>query len=144
MSQLPSNFDELRIRILKHEGLNLKPYLDSVGKLTIGIGRNLTDCGISYDEAYDMLEHDLTRCEIDLVPYSWYSGLNQVRKGVLIELVFNIGLPRVLKFVNMIAALKAQDYIKASDELLNSLWAKQVGDKRANSLAKCLLTGTYY
>ena len=43
------------------EGTQLEPYLDTVGKLTIGIGRNLSDCGIRLDEAELMFQNDLAQ-----------------------------------------------------------------------------------
>lgn len=129
--------------IIRHEGLRLKPYRDTVGKLTIGVGRNLDDCGISEREALDLLENDLIRCESQLHQQSWYFDLNEVRQGVLIELTFNIGFEKVLKFEKMIAALTEANYSEAAKELLDSAWAKQVGPARANNMAKRLSTGSY-
>lgn len=42
--------------LIRHEGLRLKPYHDTVRKLTIGIGRNLDDVGITHEEALILLE----------------------------------------------------------------------------------------
>jgi lysozyme len=133
--------DLLKQRIIAHEGLKLKPYKDTVGKLTIGVGRNLDDCGISEDEALGMLDHDLTRCQLELLQFKWYLDLDEVRKGVIIELVFNMGLTKVLMFKNMISFLIAKDYENASKELLDSAWAKQVGVKRSKTLADVLKSG---
>ena len=129
--------------IIQHEGLKLKPYRDSVGKLTIGIGRNLDDCGISDDEALMMLDHDLTNCEVELTKYDWYVGLDDVRQGVMIELVFNVGISKALAFKNMISALSNHDYAGAANQLLDSAWATQVGLTRSNNMASRLLRGKY-
>lgn len=50
---------QLREQLERHEGLRLKPYKDTVGKLTIGIGRNLDDKGISRKEAFALLDNDI-------------------------------------------------------------------------------------
>lgn len=136
--------DPLKRAIILHEGMKLKPYKDTVGKLTIGIGRNLDDCGISEDEALSMLDHDLTRCQLELLQYKWYSELDEVRKGVLIELVFNMGLTKVLMFKNMISFLSIKDYENAAKELLDSAWSKQVGFNRSKNLSDRLKLGRYY
>jgi lysozyme len=135
--------DSLDAIIVKHEGIRLKPYTDTTGNITIGIGRNLSTNGISKSEAFSLLDNDITNCEIQLSNYFWYSNLDTVRQGVLIELVFNVGMTKVLSFKNMIDALKIYDYESASKELLDSLWAKQVGPTRSNNMADRLLTGEY-
>lgn len=129
--------------IIAHEGLKLKPYRDTVGKLTIGVGRNLDDCGISEDEAMFLLNNDLTACETQLSRYDWYVGLDKVRQGVIIELVFNVGLPKALLFKNMIIAIINENWAGASNELLDSAWAKQVGSTRSENMASRLLRGKY-
>lgn len=129
--------------VLKHEGLKLKPYKDTRGFTTIGVGRNLDVCGISSEEAYTMLDNDLTRCQLELISFSWYGCMDEIRKGVIIELVFNVGLSKALQFTKMIAALKILDYPTASKELLNSDWAVQVGRDRSNNMASRLLLGRY-
>jgi lysozyme len=135
--------DDLKELIILHEGLRLKPYTDTVGKLTIGAGRNLTDRGISRDEAYLMLDNDIAQCKQELSGYAWYTVLDEVRQGVLIELVFNVGLTKALGFKNMIVALSAKHYSTAATELLNSVWAKQVGANRSSNMAHRLSTGEY-
>lgn len=129
--------------IIEHEGVRLKPYRDTKGVLTIGVGRNLDDCGISEDEAMFLLNNDLTTCETQLSRYDWYVGLDKVRQGVIIELVFNVGLPKALQFKNMIIAIINENWAGASNELLDSAWAKQVGSTRSENMASRLLRGKY-
>lgn len=129
--------------IIEHEGVRLKPYRDTKGVLTIGVGRNLDDCGISEDEAMFLLNNDLTTCETQLSRYDWYVGLDKVRQGVIIELVFNVGLPKALQFKNMIIAIINENWACASNELLDSAWAKQVGSTRSENMASRLLRGKY-
>lgn len=122
-------------QIKRHEGLRLKPYRDTVGKLTIGYGRNLDDVGITKAEAERMLLMDISRTEDELLQFDWYSDLEPHRQDVLVNMCFNMGLPTLLKFKNMIAALESGDYDKAADEMLDSKWARQVGG-RAEELAE--------
>ncbi len=80
--------ERIREQLLRHEGLRLKPYRCTTGKLTIGIGRNLDDCGISQKEAYAMLERDIVDCEqwlIDEIP-EVYNKLEEVLKSVLLNM----------------------------------------------------------
>jgi len=135
--------DQLSAVIIQHEGLILKPYTDTTGHITIGVGRNLSACGISESEAMLLLSHDITSAELELIQYFWFSKLDTVRQGVLIELTFNIGLKGVFGFEHMINALGVLDYSTASKALLNSAWAEQVGCSRANNMASRLLTGKY-
>jgi len=120
--------------IKKHEGLRLKPYMDAVGKITIGYGRNLDDNGITKDEAEDMLRHDIRQAEVSAGQFTWYRKLNRSRKDVIVEMIFNMGLPRVLTFKKMIQALRGDDFSEASLQMLDSKWATQVGI-RAETLA---------
>ena len=132
--------ETLKRLIIKHEGIRLKPYIDTTGHITIGIGRNLTDNGISYDEALYLLRNDLTRAIDELSHFEWYSTLDINRAIALVDMNFNLGLSRFLTFKKMIEALKQHDYETAAREMLDSRWAKQVG-KRAEELAEILKTG---
>ena len=112
------------------EGLRLKPYLDSVGKLTIGIGRNLDDRGISEQEADNMFFNDISavRAELDeKIP--WWSNMPEPAQRGLANMAFNLGWPRLSQFKMMLAALEVGDWKAAAAEALDSTWAKQVGDR---------------
>ena len=124
------------------ERLRLKPYKDTVGKLTIGVGRNLDDVGISKDEALYLLNNDIKRAEEDVkkVFGELFDELDSVRQAVLINMMFNLGLPRFLTFKKFIQAVKEKDFIKASQEMLDSKWANQVKD-RAERLSYMMKTG---
>ena len=128
---------ELLDRIKQHEGLRLKPYLDTVNKTTIGYGRNLDANGITAEEAEIMLRHDVMLAEDEAGRFSWYRKLDDRRKGVIVEMIFNLGLSGVLKFKNMIQAIQDDDYKKASNEMLDSLWATQTKG-RAITLANIM------
>ena len=135
--------DMLTSIIVKHEGLRLKPYTDTTGNITIGVGRNLSTCGISQDEAYTMLTNDIAACTDQLKKYLWYVKLDDIRQGVLVELLFNVGLSSSLEFTDMILNLTLLNYANASYALLDSKWAKQVGPDRANNMAYRLHNGAY-
>ncbi len=129
--------------IKDHEGLRLKPYKDTVGKLTIGYGRNLEDNGITKDEALHMLFADIRRvkCEAS-ARLRWFNELDSVRRDVVIDMVFNLGIGKFLKFKKMIKAMSYGDFTTASKEMLDSDWAGQVGT-RAKTLSKMMEFGTY-
>lgn len=122
------------------EGKRLKPYKCPAGKLSIGYGRNLDDVGITDEEAEYLLINDIKRAEKDAEKLSCYKKLNQNRKEVIIEMVFNMGLPRVLGFKKMLAALDAGNYSEAANQALDSKWARDVGE-RAKRLAYFLRVG---
>lgn len=127
--------------LIEHEGLRLKPYRCPSGKLTIGIGRNLEDVGITKAEAMFLLANDIKRVSAELNAFDWFKGLDPVRQLVLMDMCFNLGLSNLLKFKKMISALERGDYDKAHVEMLDSLWATQVGS-RAWKLAKMMKHGT--
>lgn len=130
-------------QIIRHEGLELKPYKCTSDKLTIGIGRNLQDVGITEDEAKYLLMNDLARIDTQmekLMP--WSQNLNPARYDALVNFVFNVGIGTALKFENAMAALKESDFDTAAAELLDSRWSTQVGS-RAQELATQIKTGKY-
>ena len=123
------------------EGLRLKPYRDTVGKLTIGYGRNLDDVGISRQEAHKLLEHDVHRTLINLeIKFRWWNSLTSKRQCAVANMGFNLGIKGLLGFEKMLAALEAKDYDLAADEALDSKWAKQVG-ARAERIANLIRQG---
>lgn len=134
--------EQLKAMLIGQEGLRLKPYRDSVGKLTIGVGRNLEDVGISEQEAMVMLDADISKSLTDAQTFHWFHNLDSVRQDVLVDMIFNMGLVRVLGFHKMLAALQAGDWNTAANEMLDSKWATQVGN-RALELAKMIRTGEY-
>jgi lysozyme len=134
--------DRLENMLIRHEGLKLKPYRCTAGKLTIGVGRNIEDNGITEAEARMMLRYDIEVSRSPLLKYKWFSELNTPRQDAIINMVFNLGLPRFLRFKKTIAFLQAKDWNNAAIEMMNSTWAKQVG-QRAVELSAIILTGKY-
>ena len=134
--------DRIKEQLVRHEGLRLKPYRCTAGKLTIGIGRNLDDCGITQSEAYIMLINDIMNCEKQLqakIP-DIYNGLDEVRKSVLLNMCFNLGISGLLGFKNTLEFIKVGDWERAANNMLVSRWAKQVG-RRAIELSELMRKG---
>jgi len=126
--------------IAQQEGLRLFPYKCPADKLTIGYGRNLEQRGISADEARMMLKNDISLCQQELSAFSWYSEQPDHIQDALINMCFNLGLPCLLKFKKMIAALEKKNYTQAAIEALDSRWASQVGS-RAKDIALVISVG---
>ncbi len=134
------NLKELLVR---HEGMKLYPYPDCVGKLTIGVGRNLADVGISANEAEILLDNDIERCiACAEAAFDWFYRISPVRQDVIISMIFNLGIHGFLGFKKTIQAISIFDYELASKEMLDSKWASQVG-KRAYELSEMMRTNEY-
>ena len=126
---------DLEELIVRHEGMILHPYNDTVGKLTIGVGRNLSDNGITEEEARFLLHNDLyTALETARALVPKFDTLSRPRQLVVASMAFNLGQKRLAGFKKMLTALQVGDYSKAADEMLNSAWAVQVGN-RSHELA---------
>ena len=129
-------------QLKRHEGYRKFPYSDSVGLLTVGIGRNLEHVGISEEEAEILLANDVEVARQAASTMDYYESLSDERKDAVVNLIFNMGLSRFLGFKKMNAALYIADYDLAAIELLDSKYAVQVGD-RSRELASQIKTGEY-
>ena len=128
------------------EGSKQFAYTDSLGYITVGIGRCLDrrkGKGLSPEEQLYLLNNDIEDCKHDLQPFPWYQQLDDVRKCVMIELCFNLGIAGLLKFKNMIAAIQSKSWQKAVDELLDSTWSSQIQESRKQNITYRLLNGAY-
>jgi lysozyme len=130
-------------QLKRHEGFKAKPYLCTAGKITIGYGRNLDDVGVSKAEAEAMLIDDVASAKRGaLALFLSYEQLSDARKAVVVNMCFNLGRARLSGFKNMIAAVNDGYFDLAAKEMLNSKWAKQVGN-RAIELSEQMRTGDY-
>jgi len=151
-------------KLIEHEGIVLNVYKDSLGIDTIGIGRNLKDRGISKEEldymdipninvvyqqgiseadARYLAMNDIKIVENELVKvHRCVEDLDSVRQLVLMDMAFNMGVPRLCKFKNMWNAIHEQNYEAASWEMLDSKWARQVG-RRATILSDAMKAGEF-
>lgn len=134
---------ELKSMLIRHEGLKLKPYKDTQGILTVGVGRNIEQVGISFDEAMMLLENDISTVTAYAdKTFPWFPALNQARQAVLLDMIFNMGIGKVVGFKRFLAAMQASDWPAAKVEMLNSDWAVEVGE-RADELADMITTGAF-
>lgn len=135
---------KLRQMLELHEGKRNHLYVDTVGKATIGIGRNIEDIGVSDDEIRLMLENDIERAAAGLKKsLPWVVDLDPVRYCVLLDMAFNMGIYRFLQFKQTLAAVKQGNYDQAASQMLQSKWAGQVG-KRAIRLSTMMRKGNWY
>jgi lysozyme len=135
------NRELLKDELKRDEGLRLKPYRCTAGKLSIGVGRNLDDVGISETEALVLLDHDIEKVIAQLNYHlAWWHKLSEPRQRVLINMTFNMGIGTVLTFKKTLALIETGKYPESAKAMLQSRWAKQVGE-RANRLAKIMELG---
>jgi lysozyme len=151
-------------KLVAHEGLRLQVYQDTLGIDTIGIGRNLEDRGISKEELdwmdYPSIDHvyewgiteadavylaqnDVQIVEEELVrAHPCVDRLDSVRQLILMDMAFNMGVPRLCKFRKMWNAIHEQDFSTAAKEMLDSRWANQV-KSRSVKLANAMHNGEF-
>ena len=136
------NLDALESDLMTDEGFRGVPYLDTVGKLTVGFGRNLVDKPLTRAEAAWLLRNDVTDTMHSLDSrFPWWRTLDDVRQSVMVNMAYNLGTAKLGQFVKCLAALKSGDYVTAAAEMRDSTWARQVG-ARATLLARQMETGT--
>jgi lysozyme len=150
--------------LVKHEGLRLQVYQDTLGIDTIGIGRNLKDRGISKEEldeldiptidhvyeygiteadAMLLAENDVQIVEEELLrAHPCVEDLDAVRQLVLVDMAFNMGVPRLCKFKKMWNAIHEKKFDIAAKEMLDSRWATQV-KSRSVKLANAMHNGAF-
>lgn len=123
--------DELTVAELRRdEGVVRHAYKDSLGYLTIGVGRLIDKRKggkLSDDEINYLLMNDIKECVADLDKHlPWWRSLSDVRRRVLVNMRFNLGMQGLLGFRNTLRFIEAGDYKRAAENMLKSLWAKQV------------------
>ena len=132
---------KLRPMLVRHEGLKLKVYKCPAGRWTIGVGRNVEDLGLTRDEAMHLLDNDIRRVHAEVKRvFPWFPLLDEPRQLVLMNMAFNLGTDGLIKFTQMLEAIKRKDWTKAAEEMRDSKWAKQVGS-RAIELSLIMKTG---
>jgi lysozyme len=140
---ITSQMGKLVEQLKRHEGFKSKAYKCLSDRLTIGYGRNIEDRGITKEEAEYLLMNDIRECTADLEFYlPFWLTLDNARKDILINMCFNLGMTRLAMFKRFLKAVEEGDFDKAAKEMLNSKWAKQVGN-RAIELAAQMKTGKY-
>lgn len=137
------NLERAKHYTKRFEGLRLFPYKCPAGKLTIGYGHNIEDNGITEEIAVKLLDTDLKNAEKEIsAKFPRYNRLNEARQFVLADMTFNMGVNRLLTFKKMFSALSKGEYPTAAKEMLDSKWARQVGN-RAKILSEIMKSGEY-
>lgn len=135
------NFDALRQQLTLDEGRRSRIYTDTVGKITGGVGRNLTDVPFSDDEIDLMLANDIRHvCDQLDAALPWWRAMTDRRQQALANMAFNLGIKGLLGFKNTLTFIQGGQYDKAADAMLDSKWAAQVGN-RARRLAQMMKEG---
>ena len=125
-----NQLDRIRKRLIQEEGLKLQLYHCTAGKLTIGVGRNVEDRGITHETAMQMLNEDIDICVGELQKnISWFDEAPAKIQEVLIDLCFNMGINRLMGFVKTLHKLKTGVYKEAAEELLDSRYAASVPNR---------------
>lgn len=132
------NTERLRETITRHEGSRLDMYQDSLGIWTIGVGHNIQEKGISPAVMELMLDEDIEEAIVELKrSVSFFSKMPEQVQEALVNLSFNMGIPRLMQFKKTLAYLRDGDFEAAADELLDSRYAEQVG-RRADEVAEMI------
>jgi lysozyme len=128
-------------QLIRHEGIRLHPYRCSAGKLTLGVGHNLDAKPITERAALVILDDDLAEVRRDLDrELAWWRSLDEVRQRVLMDMVFQMGITGLCRFVQTIDALRGRDSELTATRMLQSLWSQQT-PARAERLAEMMRSG---
>ena len=144
--QRPFIIDKLTAQLVRHEGLKLSAYLDSMGILTIGIGHNcraipvpgICKVGdkITREKALELFDIDISRAEADLLRrWPWMWNLDDARYGAMLNMIFNMGGNTLAQFIRSLGLMQVGQYKQAAAAMLKSAWAAQVGCHAPGSAA---------
>ena len=136
-SVMAFNIEATIQQIKQHEGFSPKMYNDR-GHKSIGYGFNISY--LTRAEAHMLLVHRLSIRHEQLKRYTWFNHLSPVRKSVILNMSYQLGMRGLSKFRRMIWALKHGYYNGASNEMKNSRWYRQSGT-RARTLVKQMRKG---
>ena len=137
------DLDKVIAVLVREEGEVLHAYTDHLGYWTIGVGRLIDERkggGITQAESRMLLANDIKRFEDKAKSYPFYDGLDEVRQGVIVCMLFQLG--SLANWPKFRAALTAHDWPEAKAQMLDSAWARQTPD-RANRMASAILTGEW-
>ena len=137
------NLEEVKEHIKEEEGYRDTMYRDHLGFATIGYGHLVlpTDKfkeGVKYShkELLKILDYDFAIAKQDMESLTKDLDIVDGAKEILIHMLFQLGKPKVMKFKRMFENLRKKDYAGASNEMLDSLWAKKHTPARAERLAR--------
>lgn len=133
------NQAQLNADLILDEGRRPKPYMDTAvpPRITIGIGRNLTDNGLSEAEINFLFDNDIQTAKSGLdARLPWWRDLPDFAQRVLINLTFNMGISKLTEFPRFLEAMQQQNWDVAKAELRSSRWYFQVGDRGPRMLQR--------
>ena len=144
------NIEALREQLKIDEGVKYEIYKDHLGYPTFGIGHLITEndpehgkpdgTEISEDRVNEIFETDVAKFVSEAkILFPDLDDLPDVAQQVIVNMAFNMGRPRLSKFKNFIAGVNDRDWTRAAEEMMDSRWATQVGD-RAIRLRNQILT----
>lgn len=138
---------ELTRQLRADEGVKPQAYQDHLGYWTIGVGRLIDPrkpgSGLRGHEIDYLLRADIDdRIEQLTRRLPWFQDLDDARKGVLLNMSFQLGVDGLLGFKNTLGMIEAGKYQAAAEGMLNSLWAKQT-PARAKRMAEQMKTGQW-
>ena len=134
------NIDTLKNELIADEGVKYEIYLDHLGYKTFGIGHlcrakdpeNDLEVGtaVSKERVDECFEADIAMTIEDCnILYSNFKDIPEEAQLVLANMMFNLGRPRLSKFVNLKLAVDSEDWMEASVQMMDSKWAKQVPNR---------------
>lgn len=153
------NMDKMISELIRDEGLKLKAYTDTVGKRTVGVGRNFQDVpftsdeclklfgttsksfqtadqilstrGITEEQARYLLKNDIEKCLKNLEGRDFWKAVkdDDDRARAIVNLCFNLGIGTLLTFKNTLAFITKKDWANAANNLVQSKWYVQVGQR---------------
>jgi lysozyme len=158
MGERKMNLSLMAEELERDEGVRFRAYTDTTGHLTIGVGRNLDNNPLTPEEiayvghdartkpiarrdAEFLLTNDIKNLSLDLNRrMSWWKELDEVRRRVILNMAFNLGITRLLEFKETLRWMQQGHYQAASMCMLESVWANQVGE-RAERLVRMMRSG---
>ena len=129
------DFEKMRKHIESNEGRHNKPYKCSEGKLTIGVGHNIEDRGLS-DKVIDLLFIEDIQ-EAYLTAHSLFYrfvSMPQNAQTVFMDMAFQLGKSRLRKFKNMIACANERDWKGVVLEMVDSRWYHQTPNRAKRNI----------
>lgn len=138
---------ELTRQLKGDEGVKAQAYQDHLGFWTIGVGRLIdarkAGSGLRPSEIDMLLQNDIDdRIEALTRRLPWFQNLDDARKGVLLNMSFQLGVDGLLGFKNTLKMIETGDYMGAARNMLLSKWAEQT-PQRANRMAEQMRTGKW-
>tara|TARA_Y100000004_G_scaffold180717_1_gene225629 strand:- start:125 stop:568 length:444 start_codon:yes stop_codon:yes gene_type:complete len=138
--------DKLKEEIKTDEGVIYEVYLDHLGYKTCGVGHlcratdpeNKLEVGdpVSVERVDILFAEDLeTTIDECKLLYNNFDDLPEEVQRIIANMMFNMGRPRLSRFHKMKKAVDNGDWVEASVQMKDSLWARQVPN-RADRLVK--------